>query len=137
VQARGSIPQKLIRWGIFSVIIALLPVFFNLLTVGSRGGSLSLRQVASHGELLLISTAIAAASVGDLIASGSKLPMAKILAGGGCIVGLFLGSLWYADISAAQAANVVLNPAWINNGSAIVFALTLVSSGSCVALAEV
>src|SRR4051794_697493 len=69
-----STSVKLLRWLIFNVIVALLPLgFAALLLVAkpwdpARKGSIS-TIVLGTGELLLISTAIAAEAIGDLIAS--------------------------------------------------------------------
>jgi hypothetical protein len=59
--------EKLVRWLIFSVVISLLPLLFRFALEATDGKSPTLSDLLSQGELLLISSAIAAAAVGELI----------------------------------------------------------------------
>jgi hypothetical protein len=66
--------MKLLRWMIFSVIVALTPLWLNAVILLTKNKSISEVPVLvlAGGELLLISTAIAADAIGDLIATGSE-----------------------------------------------------------------
>jgi len=129
--------DKILRWLIFSVVIALLPLAFNLLRFSSRGTPLSLLTILSNGELLLISAAIAAAAAGELFASGQNYIKAKLFAGGGCVIVLILASFLFADISVAIASGEKISQEAVSTNSIVIFILTVVASGSCVALSEV
>lgn len=128
--------EKLVRWLVFGVVFALLPLFFNYLKAYGRGATISPADLSAHGELLLISAAIAAAAVGELLASGRRYQIAKIIAGGGSVLLLAVASLWFADISTLAPATPLVNYARVSNASFVVFGLTVVSSACCVVLSE-
>jgi hypothetical protein len=97
---------KLARWFVFSVLIALLPICFTYVYMLTDGKSPSLPDVLARGELLLISVALAADALGDLIASGPSNVGFKIAAGGGCLLTIVFASLYFAVVSTKAAANV-------------------------------
>ena len=131
------ISEKLVRWLVFSVAISLLPLVFNFLRAYGRGATPSLIDLNAHGELLLISAAIAAAAIGELVASGGRYQIAKIIAGGGCVLVLAVASLWFADISAPTSSGALVDYVRVSNASTVVFMFTVISSASCVVLSEV
>jgi hypothetical protein len=96
--------EKLLKWVIFSVLIALVPIGITFLNQTSEDGApawlVVAKRVLSHGELLLISAAIAADAVGDLIGAGKESLTLKILSGGACVLIILSASLWYSNIAA-------------------------------------
>lgn len=120
----------------FSVFIALLPLLFNGLAAFGRQSAVTLSTMLGRGELLLISGAIAAAAIGEIIASGEDHKVRKLFAGGGCVLVLALTSLWFADISTAYKAGTLIDEGVVAIGSLIIFLATIITSGSCVALSE-
>ncbi len=130
--------EKMVRWVIFSVVIALLPIIFNYLSMLTKGLPTSLEIVISRGELLIVSAAINAAAIGELFGSGTtnkRIP--KIIAGGVCVIILLLTSLWFADIVATILLNKPVESRIIMLGSVAAFLSTVLASGSSVALSEV
>ena len=127
---------KLTRWLIFSVVVALLPLVVNLLSLATRGRTPSFSLVSSHGELLLVSAAIAAGGIGELFGSSANYRTRKITAGGGCVIVFFISSFWFADLSSTAAMGITINTHVVSSGSLILFLLTVVSTASCVALSE-
>jgi hypothetical protein len=85
-----------------------------------------------RGELLLISTAIAANAVGDMVPTGPSASSAKIASTGGCIILLFISALWYAVVQ----AHPEMKPDKISESSLILFALTLLAGLCCEILAD-
>lgn len=128
--------QRLIRWLIFSVIVALLPLAFNAFMILVTGKELSLLLICSNGELLIISAAISAAAIGELFSSNYPHQIPKYLAGGGCVISLCVASLMFAYIAGAAKSNVTLEGQVILNSSLIMFIFAILSSGSCIAIAE-
>jgi hypothetical protein len=124
------------RWLVFSVLFGLIPfasAFFHLLITGQPAplpGTLP--GLVAHGELFIISAALAADALGDLIASGKEWAIFKVFAGGGCVLALGLASLMFADVS----FNASSKPDVVYNASLWIFFTTLVSSGACKVLAE-
>ncbi len=133
----GRLIERLVRWFIFSVTIALLPLMFNYFRLLGRGENPDMNLVVSRGELLIVSAAIAAGAVGELIASGRALAIPKLISGGGCILILFLASLWFADISVAAISGQVIDARTVSVYSMYIFAFTVVSSGSSLVLAGI
>lgn len=134
----SRIVHKLIRWTIFSVAVALLPLVFHALQLTTRGKAVSVTAVTSHGELLLISVALAAAAIGDLLGNRNwTLSIPKLVASGFCMLMLLLSSFYYADISACRMSGQLIEDGVIATVSVLSYAFTLVCSGCCVALAEV
>src|ERR1700722_8075371 len=106
-EARAQLKEKLARWLIFSVVISLLPVLFSLLAqVTMKGNPISLGTLGGHGEFLLISVAILAASLGEGI--GRKMDgrstFPYILAEGVNAIFLILAAFWFAYISGTGQA---------------------------------
>ena len=131
--------QAFIQWLIFSVVIALLPLLCNLLRDIRKGDGIALVRLFSHGELLLVSAAISASSLGHLF--GAKNPsnvLLNILAGGAGVGVLMVASFWFADVSAACHSNPTesIDSKAICVGSIIVFVCAVAASSSCVLLGK-
>jgi hypothetical protein len=92
--------------------------------------------VLAGGELLLISTAVAADAIGDLVASGPENRTFKVLAVGGCTISLLFAALWYAANSALRDTGQPINVNMVTKGSTIVFVFTVLAAGSCKWLAK-
>ncbi|MBT8421249.1 MAG: hypothetical protein KJO08_10370 [Gammaproteobacteria bacterium] len=127
---------RLTRWFIFSIVMALLPIWFNLYQLlGSEPMALLIAS-CSHGEPLLITAAISGAALGVLSGSGKSILFAKLVAGGGCVIVLVLASLGFAYITSTPGQDILLTPEAIAFGSLAMFTFGIVSSGSCIALAK-
>ena len=131
--------EAMIEWVMFSVVIALLPLLFNLLRALGKGEGMSLSRLFSHGELLLVSAAISAAGLGHLFDAQSPAIILRVVSGGACVVVLMIASFWFADISGAWDSNpaVRLNLKVICVGSIIIFTCGVIASSCCVLLGEV
>lgn len=124
--------EKLTRWLIFNVMIALVPLSAGFLGLHLGRQVPSLHTLTARGELRLISSAIAAAAVGELIPAGRARATPKLCAGGSCILLVLLSSLFFSAIQARQDAD----PQSILSMSLWLFAGTLLAGFSCVYLAH-
>jgi hypothetical protein len=128
----------LTRWIVFSVVIALLPICFAYvyaLTIekpDSTAGP-SIKRTVVHGELLLVSVALAADAMGEVIGTGQRRRVLKYSAGGGCLICIICSSLYFAVVSVQDTPHVDL-VFWISVG---LFTLTLLSAGVCKTLADI
>ncbi len=77
---------KIVRWFVFTVLVSLVPFVMVALNMWSDDKTVQLVALWPHGELLLVSTALAANAVGDLIPTRSFATRTKIVAPGSCIV---------------------------------------------------
>jgi hypothetical protein len=126
---------KLVKWLIFSVILALLPLAFNYLRLEMRGQDATLQALLGNGELLLVAAAISAAAIGEVIGSGKAYGAPKFLAGGGALMILALASMQFADVAAAQALPSY-RPGVVVWASQFFFIFAVITGAGCVALSE-
>ena len=149
------------RWFFFSVLVSLIPLGFELIKIETRivdstpptinaGANPvpapveselqhlgdSLKSVLKGGELLLISVAIAAGAIGEVIGSERKRVTLKIITTGCCVVVLLVCCFWFVDISTSERDGAQLNFKLIAAGSMAMFALTFISSGACLVVSE-
>lgn len=128
--------QKLTTWLIFGVTIALTPFALEFLKLIDRQKDVSLAAVLGSGQLLLVSAAIAAGALGELVLVEvpPRRRLAKLISIGGCTLSLILSSLWFGDISAAIQEGKPPDPDTVSTGSIILFICTLISGGWSLAL---
>lgn len=124
--------EKLTRWIIFNVMVALVPLFAGYLGLQLGREEPGLHVLTARGELLLVSSAIAAAAVGELIPAGRSKAAFKLCAGGTCILLVLVSSLVFAGIQARQDTD----PKSVLGLSLGLFAGTLLASFTCVYLAH-
>lgn len=127
-----TLREKFTRWFIFSVVISLVPLFTSYVGLALDRRTAGLAAVIGRGELLLITTTLAAAAIGELIPSGRERGTQKLLAGGACTVIVLLSSLVFAAVQARPHAD----PALTFVLSMSLFCGTLLASGSCLYLAH-
>jgi hypothetical protein len=129
--------EKLTIWGIFGVVVSLLPFAFGLLqSVGSKG-PFSYSQILGGGQLLLVAVALSAGAFGDLIVVDvppiQRMP--KVFAIGSCVIEILVSSYWFGIITESASVGTPRNPTVVSILSAPVFIWALLSSGSCVLIA--
>lgn len=128
--------DKLTRWLIFGVGIALIPLLFSLMNMVTKGKFEGIETVVDNGELLLIAATISAGAVGELIGAGTHRSRAKLCAGGGCVATLMLSSLYFASISVAHNTSQTVDKEIVAIVSAVLFVCGVITSGSCIAMSE-
>src|SRR3954468_4513748 len=128
---------SLIRWGVFAVALALLPILMRALDSVARGESVGFDKVFRGGELLLVSAAILGAALADLVTeNGHRLRTLKLTTGGAAgLIGI-TASAWFADIAAGRRDGSVLDYHGNALGSVVVFGCALVAGASCIVVAE-
>ena len=127
--------EKIIKWIVFGVVIALLPLIFRLICLLVVGAKPSLVAVTSQGELLLISVCMGAAAIGEIIVCDTNKKNFKILSVGSCVILLILSALLFAFISQSNSASTTFNSQVVSNISLYLYGFSLISSGCCVYLA--
>lgn len=125
------------RWLIFAVVLALLPIIANVLGALTRGQSIGFVSLLENGELFLVSAAVVGAAIAELFGVGkSKLGTVKFIVGafGGLVV--LAASIWFADIAAAQRDGSTIDGEAIAVGSSVLFGLAVVAGLSCIVVGE-
>lgn len=130
-----SILPKLARWFGFTVLISLTPLLVTGLGLRALSRPFGLKSIAGHGELLLISAAIGAAAIGELVPFKTKRWSAqKILVIAFTLVLVLISSMYFALIMVSGSAT---DPAVVSFDSLLLFIFTILLSGGCVGLSEV
>jgi ABC-type sugar transport system permease subunit len=133
----NTVTEKLTIWFVFSVIVTLAPFFLGFLQSVDRNQKFTFSSILGNGQLLLVSVAISAAALGELVLV-EVLPLQRImktLAIGSCTLVVIIASLWFGDVSAAVQSKVPPDPRTISTGSVIVYVWALGSSIWCLTLA--
>jgi uncharacterized membrane protein len=126
----AAVREKLLRWAFFGLVFAVLPIIFNAVSAVTRNQDISLYVLLSHGELLLVSAGIAAASGGELFGSEeSRFRQTRLFLVGMSFLIVCAASLWFADIAAANRANEILNRGFVAIGQLAVFGSSAVTGG--------
>jgi uncharacterized membrane protein len=132
-----AIREKLLRWALFGVIFALLPITFNFLSAVTRNQAIAVSSLASHGELLLISVSISAAAAGELFGrEEGHMRSFRLFVVGMSFIIVCVASLWFADIASAVRTNEAINEGAVAVGSGIIFLSSIMTAGCCIALSE-
>ena len=127
-EASRKVRKKLIIWTTFSVIMGSLPIVLNMMILFSNNKPIAFFNLFAHGELLLISVAIAADAVGDMI-YGKKFERVRDVT---CICICFLIIIfsvsWFGSLGiGGQTANI--------SGFGLIslglFVATIIISGMC------
>jgi len=96
-----EVALKLLKWIMFEVIFALMPLAFNWASAELKHKNAGWEEILGRGELLLVAVAIVAAGLGDLSNRGmnNRLRGTKqTLIGVGCI--LICASTWlYSQVA--------------------------------------
>jgi hypothetical protein len=124
-------PEKLIRWYIFSVLIALAPLLVGYLALSLDRGVPALYLLTARGERLLISTTISSAALGEML-PGGRGSAPRLIAGGSCVLLVVLSSLFFAAIQARPDPN----PVSVFTTSVWLFGCTLFASSWAVYFAN-
>jgi hypothetical protein len=133
-----EVKERFSRWLIFTVLIALLPIFFNGLAVVNRNERLVWKTLLAHGELYLISVAITAAAFGEMVGrESSRRRLARMwLSGLSCAL-IVVESFLFADTaSIARNAEGTINHNSIAWTSITFLLLSVIVGACCVVVSE-
>ena len=124
-------------WIIFSVTIALLPLIFDGIveTYLIKESSIEWTRILARGELLIVSVAIGSEAIGRIVLSGKSDRVSRIIPSGICFVLVMFSSSLFAYVSRPTEIPVIIDN--VSTISSVMFLMTMISSGSCVLLAEV
>lgn len=136
----SPLAEKLATWLIFGVIVALAPFIVNFLFLLGQESvkAMGLQDIFGGGELLIVSTVIAAGAVGEValvdVPRARRLP--KVFAIGGCTITILLSSSWFGIVSSTIHDKHLSRPTTVAIGSVYVFAVALVCSASCIVISQ-
>ena len=127
---------KVLRWGLFSVFVSLLPLLYSYANLHIRSQPASWAKVLGGGELLIIVWVLCAGAVGELFGSSANFKASKIAAGGLTLLVLIFSALLFASVAEAKVSNIKLDDTSLVAMSLWLLGFATVSCGSCIALSE-
>lgn len=122
---------RITKWLLFGVMCSLLPILIQIIQLLTRGQEIELIKILGHGQLFLISTAIAATGIGELVSEKPKGDIGKIISGFSSIVMILVSSIWFADVASASIAGETIDTEAIKNGSLWVFLVAVITTLFC------
>jgi hypothetical protein len=132
-RSRGGF-APLLRWLLFTMLITLLPVMFIATNQVMVAQPVSIDSLFSRGELLLISTALCAASITRLVVRPHPTVVAIVVAGS-CMLLLFVSSTLYAAVVTSAQHGIAGSLHSVAVQSIFIFVFTLIASASATLLA--
>lgn len=127
---------RLSLWFCFTVLVAISPVLCTWQNSSFDQTPLTLFQILGRGDLFLITCGLAAAAIGEVIASGTKLIAYKVICAGACLVIVLLTASASGRIADRTAFNIAFNPDPVAVRSIIYFIGAMIASTFCLALGQ-
>lgn len=114
------------RWVVFGVLIAIIPFGFSWYMYWNATGRLNnYYAVFGHGDLNLVSVAIAAQALGEMISAKPKLEIERLCVGGVCLLLLACGCLLYGSAAQTIASGQMLHDQRTASVSVTIYAFTM------------
>jgi hypothetical protein len=129
--------EKLVKWFGFRVVLPLTPLVLGAFILWTNGQSVSFERLIGRGELLLLTTVIAAGGIGELAAgSGGRWPVIRIILAAGNVIFVFLSAAYFSYLSAALIAGVPVKIDVITHLSRNLYLYAVVTAGCSLWLSE-
>lgn len=123
--------ERLCVWVFFGVLFSLLPVIMDVMSNITRDGGATLEASIDHGELVLVTGALAALSLADLmnhLGDVGRLPIIALASVNFGLVAVCTG--WYSTITTTVAHGRDLRGAFVADGSMLLLTVALLT-GLC------
>lgn len=119
--------ERIIKWLLFGVLCSLLPIGFVALDFFTDGTGFNMANLIGKGELLLVSSGIAAAGLGELLTESPKKSVGVMFTGASSIILIGVCSYWFSSVASSASPNLEN----IANGSLWVFGVSVVTTIIC------
>jgi hypothetical protein len=138
-QTTKSALSKTMRWFLFGVIIAVLPLVISYVSLTFRPHDqvVSWDKVIGNGELLVIIWAICGGAIGELFGRSKDFAIGKVIAGFATLIVLILSASLFADVAGAKVAGTKIDELAVESTSVWLLLVGIISSGGCVVLSEI
>lgn len=122
------------RWIFFSVLITAAPIIYNSFNLILNRRSVDPNTILAHGDLILVSVALLAGAIGDLVSDDKIKKPVKIIVGGSICFILVMSCLLFANVSLAVSQNIDKN--FVTVYSFVSFSWTVILGAICKWLVE-
>jgi hypothetical protein len=119
--------RRMLRWFMFSLIVALLPIIFNALDMLASEAGLRWGLLLGQGELLLIAVGLYGPTLGEVLTMGERWEEYKIVVGGLCFMNTAVAAWYFATVSSKPANQALIT-------SLVLYLFAVICSGCSVAL---
>jgi hypothetical protein len=119
--------ERIFKWLLFGVICGLLPIVFVAVDLFTNNQPLYFSSLIGKGELLLISSGIAAAGLGELLTEAPKKSIGVMFTGAASILLVCICSYSFSSVVSTQTPNIDN----ITSGSAWMFAVSVFTTIVC------
>ena len=126
---------RFLKWFLFTLVVSLAPIIVSAVALKLVRETASLERLLGNGELLMISCALAATAIGELIASKARLPHGKLILVWLCGIAVFFSTMGYAILIVADAWKKAFDKSMIANFSIALFIGTGICAAICVVIA--
>lgn len=127
--------EKLIKWLLFSAVISLVPICATYVILLSSNNSPSFISLICRGELQLISVALLANGIGEIVANDTINKIIKLLLTGVSTILLLIISIWYGSIvSSLISSSINTTNDFLVLYTLIAFIASFVISGCCISI---
>ncbi len=124
----------------FSVVIALLPIIYRTIKNSTELSWSNFEASIAHGELSLITAALCAAAIGDVMGTGRTLRFTKLICSAASISILTLAAFHFGDVALVRSITSIATPPQseaIVHQSLMLFGWSIPACAGCVVIAEI
>ena len=130
-------PDKLLGWVGFNVVLALLPVLFDALVVLVTGSGSMLSRILGQGGLLLLAVGLCSAAFGNLLLwPAGRYYRRKVLATVFSVILISSASLCYGLVANLDKLGATPTDFGVVGVSMLIYLCAIINGGACVLLAE-
>ena len=119
--------ERVFKWLLFGVLCSLLPIGFVAIDFFTDGKVVGVGNLIGRGELLLITTGIAAAGLGELISESAKKSIGVMFTGAASLILIGICSYSYSSVVSSQNPNIEN----ITSGSICIFIISIFTTVVC------
>ena len=119
--------ERILKWLLFGVLCSLLPIGFVAIDFFANGKDFALANLIGNGELLLVTSGIAAAGLGELISESPKKSIGVMLTGASSLILIGVCSYSFSSVVSSQTPDVNN----ITSGSIWVFFIAVFTTIVC------
>lgn len=117
-------------------IVSVLPLAYAYGDLMLRQQDATMAKVIGNGELLVVVWVLCASALGELLGSGPKNPLRKILVGGVVLILIIFAALFFSSITEARATKIPIDDRLVVIWSWRTFGISLVACLICISSSE-
>jgi hypothetical protein len=133
-----AIGRVLGMWTLFGVLFALVPIIFSAISEWIHGDSIALSELVGGGELLLVTTGVCAAALGELAGQPTDaLRGVRGLLSGVSVIIILIAGLLFADVAGSLRDHEDFDAVRVATASVVLFSIALMTAAVAMVVAEI